>query len=169
MNRPLRHTTKQLRWIVLGGALTWYTDVVRHLRELLQSPSSPAAPETLKTWQWNRLSGLASVGLGAMTVVLFLYLLLLPRFSGRRLNVRLCSRLESRIVDLIQKYAQWRQSEELRVVIPILTVTIFVGWSTLLFTLYASSLQGFLMSLLGASGLYTLSFGLLGLIPSVGV
>ncbi|KAG8785837.1 hypothetical protein FRC16_001872 [Serendipita sp. 398] len=152
MNRPLRHTTKQLRWIVLGGALTWYTDVVRHLRELLQSPSSPAAPETLKTWQWNRLSGLASVGLGAMTVVLFLYLLLLPRFSGRRLN-----------------YAQWRQSEELRVVIPILTVTIFVGWSTLLFTLYASSLQGFLMSLLGASGLYTLSFGLLGLIPSVGV
>lgn len=37
----------------------------------------------------HRLGGLTSVGLGGLTVLLFLYLLLLPKLSGRHLEVRL--------------------------------------------------------------------------------
>lgn len=35
MSRPLKHTTRQLRWVVLGGLATWYLDVPAHVRELL--------------------------------------------------------------------------------------------------------------------------------------
>ncbi|CAG7852837.1 SubName: Full=Uncharacterized protein {ECO:0000313/EMBL:CCA71440.1} [Serendipita indica DSM 11827] len=147
MSRPLKHNSKQLRWIALGGALSYYTDVVALLRNLVRPPSSGDTLEDGEGWTWSRMSAVASVGLGSLTILLFLYLLLLPKLSGRRLE-----------------YSQWRNSEQLRIVIPILTVTIFSGWTFLVFALYASSL-GFLLSFLGASGLYILSFGLLGLIP----
>jgi hypothetical protein len=37
----------------------------------------------------GRLGGYTSVGLGGITILLFLYLLLLPKFNGRSLEVRL--------------------------------------------------------------------------------
>lgn len=38
MSRPLKHTSKQLRWIVLGGVATWWTGAVQHMKELLSLP-----------------------------------------------------------------------------------------------------------------------------------
>ena len=38
MSRPLKHTSKQLRWIILGGAATWWTEAVQHIKGLLLQP-----------------------------------------------------------------------------------------------------------------------------------
>jgi hypothetical protein len=38
MSRPLKHTSKQLRWIVLGGAATWWTGALQHIKGLLLLP-----------------------------------------------------------------------------------------------------------------------------------
>jgi hypothetical protein len=39
---------------------------------------------------WHRMAALASLGLGLTTIVLFLYLLLIPWTRGVQLNVRYC-------------------------------------------------------------------------------
>ncbi|KAG0706812.1 hypothetical protein DFH29DRAFT_900155 [Suillus ampliporus] len=63
-------------------------------------------------------------------------------------------------------YRSWRDSGILSSVIPILTVAILVGWSLLSFTLGRWSSLGYLEGVVGASGLYALTFGLLGLLPA---
>jgi len=38
MSRPLQHTSKQLRWIGLGGVATWWTGAIQHIKGLLLLP-----------------------------------------------------------------------------------------------------------------------------------
>jgi hypothetical protein len=82
------------------------------------------------------------------------------------------------------QYRSWRDSGVLSSVIPILTVAILGGWSLLCFTLGRWSGLGYLRGAVGgelsinqsdyprsqyyvpASGLYALTFGLLGLLPA---
>ncbi|KIM24421.1 hypothetical protein M408DRAFT_331789 [Serendipita vermifera MAFF 305830] len=147
MSRPAKHTIKQLRWIALGGVLTYYTEVVHHLRALIDSRDGLEA-----SWPWSRIGGWASAALGGMTVVLFLYLLLLPKLLGRGVEY---------------SPTQYRNNDRMKVVIPVLTATIFFGWSTLVTSLYLFSPLGFILSVLASSGLYILSFGVIGVLPFV--
>ncbi|EPQ54094.1 hypothetical protein GLOTRDRAFT_106629 [Gloeophyllum trabeum ATCC 11539] len=87
--------------------------------------------------------------MGALTVCLFLYVLLVPWIRG-----------------LPPDYRSWRQSGELSKVIPMLTASIVTGWSSLSFTLARWSGLGFMEGIIGASGVYALAFGLLGLLPA---
>ncbi|PVF95670.1 hypothetical protein CPB86DRAFT_827746 [Serendipita vermifera] len=121
MSRSLRNTTKQYRWLVLGGGLTWYTHVLDHLPKLLERPQDTRVghPQEKSTWPWSRISGWTSVSLGILTILVFLYLLVLPRFTGRR-----------------PQYSQWQSNQHLRVMIPLLTGTIFFGWTSLVLTLF---------------------------------
>ncbi|KAF8575971.1 hypothetical protein K439DRAFT_698298 [Ramaria rubella] len=133
----VEHTRKQLKYIATGGVITWFTRILSQLRTLLYDARGSARVLTL-------LSSL----LGVTTILIFLYLVLLPRVRGANPN-----------------YSNWRDSPELAVVIPILTTSIVLGWSCLAFTLSTWSTLGVLLSLVGTSGLYALCFGLIGLIP----
>jgi len=82
-------------------------------------------------------------------VVLFLYVLLVPWIRGIEPN-----------------YLSWRESGVLSSVIPVLTASIVMGWSLLSVTLARWSSLGYLEGVIGASGLYALVFGLMGLIPA---
>ncbi|KAG2157868.1 uncharacterized protein EDB93DRAFT_1078027 [Suillus bovinus] len=89
------------------------------------------------------------VSFGGLVIILFLYVLLVPWIYG-----------------LEPDYRSWRDSGILSSVIPILTTAILVGWSLLSFTLGRWSNLGYLEGVVGASGLYALTFGLLGLLPA---
>jgi len=136
MSRPLKHTSKQLRWIVLGGAATWWTGAPQHIKGLLLLPGYVS----LVAW--------VGLSLGVATISLFLYLMISPWMRGRRLD-----------------FGRWSESNELKSVIPILTATIVCGWTLLVSSLTYWTSLGLIKSFIGASGLYILSFGLLGLIP----
>jgi len=136
-NVMVGHTRKQLKYILTGGLTTWFTAILSELRTLLQDAKGSA-----------QIFSQISVLLGATTILIFLYLVLLPRVRGADPN-----------------YSNWRDSPELAVIIPILTTSIVAGFSFLSFTLSTWSSLGLLWSLAGTSGLYALSFGLIGLIP----
>ncbi|KAF8507669.1 hypothetical protein JB92DRAFT_2734775 [Gautieria morchelliformis] len=133
----VEHTRKQLKYVATGGMITWFTAVFSQLRELLRDAKGSA-----------RVFTSLSVLLGITTILLFLYLVFLPRVRGVNPN-----------------YSSWRDSPELAVVIPILTTSIVVGWSSLVFTLSTWSSLGTIWSIVGSGGLYALCFGLIGLIP----
>jgi len=131
------HRRKQLKYVVTGGAITWFTAVLSQLHELLKDATGTA-----------RVFTYISVLLGITTILLFLYLVIVPRIRGANPN-----------------YANWRDSPELASIIPVLTGSIVAGWTSLVFTLYTWSTLGPIWSLAGACGLYALCFGLIGLIP----
>jgi len=134
------HVYKQLKFIVSGGIATWATDVIPHVRRLLDQ----------QTWNWQRISTTTAVGLGGFMVLLFFYvLILLPRVRG-----------------INPDYVNWRHSPRMKVVVPLLTLTIVSGWSTLLFSLVTWTDLGVMSSLVGSVGVYLLTFGLMGIIPS---
>jgi len=98
---------------------------------------------------WPRTAAVISLALGLSIVTLFLYVLLVPWIRGIEPN-----------------YRSWRESGVLSSVIPVLTASIVVGWSLLSVTLARWSSLGYLEGAIGASGLYALVFGLMGLIPA---
>jgi len=131
-------TVKQLQYIFAGGAVTYYLGI----------PSQLAVISQLSGWA-SVFSQIAFTS-GGLTLVLFLYLVLvLPRLKGVKPN-----------------YADWRHSSELASIIPLLTGSIFIGWTTLLIVLARWSDLGAFKSIIGAMGVYATAFGLLGLIPS---
>jgi len=97
----------------------------------------------------GRIAAVMSLALGLIIVILFLYVLLVPWIRGIEPN-----------------YLSWRESGVLSSVIPVLTASIVMGWSLLSVTLGRWSSLGYLEGIIGASGLYALVFGLLGLIPA---
>ncbi|KAI0368025.1 hypothetical protein BV20DRAFT_949026 [Pilatotrama ljubarskyi] len=136
-----RHTLKQLKFVLPGGLLTYYFDSHNVLLGLLKGTSGAN--------DWSRSAARLSVLSAAVTVSLFLYVLVLPLLQGEQPN-----------------YRHWRQSGVLSTVIPVMTASIVAGWSLLAFTLGCWSSLGYIEGTLAASGLYALAFGLLGLIPA---
>ncbi|KIJ62806.1 hypothetical protein HYDPIDRAFT_113912 [Hydnomerulius pinastri MD-312] len=134
------HTVRQLKFIVPGAAITYFFKTHRIFLAILTSQSPDG---------WSRTSALSALCLGALVVVLFLYVLLVPWLQGAEPN-----------------YRSWRQSGVLSSVIPALTMAILAGWSLLSITLGKWSSLGYLEGTIGASGLYALVFGLMGLLPA---
>ncbi|KAG1722967.1 uncharacterized protein EDB91DRAFT_1063682 [Suillus paluster] len=134
------HTVRQLKFIIPGAVITYAFNTHRVFLKLLTRQDVEGLA---------RLFALASTGLEALVIILFLYVLLVPWIHG-----------------LEPDYQSWRDSGILSSVIPILTVAILVGWSLLSFTLGRWSSLGYLEGVVGASGIYALTFGLLGLLPA---
>ncbi|KAF8554384.1 hypothetical protein OG21DRAFT_1508931 [Imleria badia] len=137
-----RHTLRQLKFIIPGAAVTFFLNTHRILFSLLSTPN--ASPG-----DWSRTVALLASCLGGLVVVLFLYILLLRWLRG-----------------VEPDYRSWRQSGVLSRVIPTLTAAIVAGWSLLSITLGKWSSLGYLKGTIGASGLYALVFGLMGLLPA---
>ncbi|KAI0775058.1 hypothetical protein BD413DRAFT_292492 [Trametes elegans] len=136
-----RHTLKQLKFVLPGGLLTYYFDSHNVFLRILRGESGVQG--------WSRFAARLFVLSAAVTVSLFLYVLALPLIQGAQPN-----------------YRHWRQSGVLSTVIPIMTASIVVGWSLLVYTFGHWSSLGYVEGVIAASGLYALAFGLLGLIPA---
>ncbi|KZS88136.1 hypothetical protein SISNIDRAFT_460208 [Sistotremastrum niveocremeum HHB9708] len=135
-SRPFAHTVKQLKFVLPGSVTVWLFRPLTHIWLLLDEDG------------WTRLSAGLSLATGVLTLILFVYLMLLPWFRGYQPN-----------------YRQWRDSGELSLVVPVLTGSIVFGYFLLVFTLSQFSELGITKSLVASTGLYILSFGLVGLFP----
>jgi len=133
-----RHTLRQLRFVLPGGALTYWLGTLEELQHVWASASG-----------WARPLVLTSLLSGLLTVVLVIYILLIPVIKGIPPN-----------------YRSWRESGELSSVIPILTASMIIGWSFLSYILGRYSSLGYIEGVIGSSGLYALAFGIMGLIPA---
>ncbi|THV07414.1 hypothetical protein K435DRAFT_643451 [Dendrothele bispora CBS 962.96] len=138
MSSLSQHTLRQLKLIVPGGGLVWYLDALNEFWMALHSETD-----------WGRTLALASLFTGCTTISLFIYVLLTPWIRG-----------------VEPDYRSWRESGILSSVIPMLTTSIVVGWLLLVVSLGQYTSLGYLKSVVGASAIYALTFGLLGLIPA---
>ncbi|KZT72981.1 hypothetical protein DAEQUDRAFT_722072 [Daedalea quercina L-15889] len=139
-----RHTLKQLKFILPGGLITYYLGSHEALWRIVDGEAH--------TTGWGRLAAYASLGSAMLTISLFMYILSIPLIQGQQPN-----------------YRRWRESGVLSSVIPLLTASIVVGWSLLSYTLGCRSNFGVIEGVIASSGLYALTFGLLGLIPAPNV
>ncbi|KAF9223409.1 hypothetical protein BS17DRAFT_705798 [Gyrodon lividus] len=150
------HNLRQLKFILPGIAVTYLFNTHRIFLSLLTSPS----PGDWSRWGvlqiyflqqliGNRPAAFLALCLGALVVLLFLYVLIVPWLQG-----------------IEPDYRSWRQSGVLSCVIPTLTAAIVAGWSLLSITLGKWTNLGYLKGTIGASGLYALVFGLMGLLPA---
>ncbi|KDQ59247.1 hypothetical protein JAAARDRAFT_127764 [Jaapia argillacea MUCL 33604] len=135
-----RHSIKQLQFLVPGLAITYYLETFTHLWTLRTCLIGDV---------YRRSAARTSLVSGALTIGLFLYILLIPWIKGQQPN-----------------YRSWRESGELSKVIPLLTACMVIGWPLLSFTLGHWSSLGYLEGIVGATGMYALIFGVLGLIPA---
>ncbi|EIW84260.1 hypothetical protein CONPUDRAFT_163432 [Coniophora puteana RWD-64-598 SS2] len=133
------HTRRQLRFVFPGAALTYWLDAHHAFLAILSHGEG----------LWERTSAGSALALGALVVGLFLYVLLMPWIRGIEPN-----------------YRSWRESGTLSSVIPVLTGAILSGWSLLALTLGRWSNLGYVKGIVGASGMYALAFGLMGLLPA---
>ncbi|KAH9949912.1 hypothetical protein B0H21DRAFT_687617 [Amylocystis lapponica] len=136
-----RHTLRQLKFILPGGVVTYFLGTHVALWRLVRGQVAVDG--------WARIAALASLVSAIITVSLFIYILSVPLIQGRQPD-----------------YRHWRESGVLSSVIPTLTASIVFGWSLLSYTLGRWSGFGYLEGLIASSGLYALSFGLLGLVPA---
>ncbi|KIY44034.1 hypothetical protein FISHEDRAFT_51754 [Fistulina hepatica ATCC 64428] len=138
-----QNVVRQLRFILPGAAVSYYFSPFHELYKIL-------VPHESGSNGWGRFTALSGVGLGITTLLLFLYVILVPLLRGLELD-----------------YSGWRQDDVLSSAIPILTSTIILGWLLLVVTLGQWSSLGYAQGILSATATYALMFGLLGLIPSV--
>jgi len=130
------HIWKQFKFIFTGLALIWFCDAIPNFANALTAPG------------WTRFTTLIASGLGALTIALLSYLIVvIPRRTGASPD-----------------YTQWQQSPDLSIIIPILTAAIPLCWSFLSWSLSGSSLLGGLQGTGGATGIMILGFGLMGLV-----
>ncbi|KAH7873735.1 uncharacterized protein C8R40DRAFT_354222 [Lentinula edodes] len=94
-------------------------------------------------------TALAALLSGCTTIGLFIFVLLTPWIRGVEPDFRV-----------------WRKSGILSSVIPLLTTSIVLGWLLLVMSLAHFSDSGIFRGVVGASSVYALSFGLLGLLPA---
>jgi len=133
-----QHTIRQLKLVVPGGAITYYLGTFQEFWQIVQGASG----------SWGRTAALAALGHGLTTVALFVYLLMSPWITGVEPN-----------------YRSWKQSDTLSSVIPVLTITIVIGWLLTVLTLGQWSSLGYWKGVIGVCAVYALVFGLLGLLP----
>ncbi|KAG7451153.1 uncharacterized protein BT62DRAFT_883848 [Guyanagaster necrorhizus] len=142
-----QHQIRQLRLVIPGGLITYFigtADLGQAREPLCGEYCSNANSKSL-----CRTAALSSLFLGVTTIVLFFYVMLTPWRKGEEPNFRL-----------------WRKSGLLSTVIPLLTFSIVGGWLLLVVTLGHWSGLGYPKAIVAASGLYMLTFGILGLIPA---
>ncbi|KAH9959607.1 hypothetical protein BC827DRAFT_1212570 [Russula dissimulans] len=135
---PSSHLARQLRYVLPGAAITYWL----HTPSILAQIWADAAPLARPLVGVSALSGL-------LTVALFLYILLIPVIKGIPPN-----------------YRSWRESGELSSVIPVLTISMILGWTALCGVLGRYSGMGYILGIIGGSGLYALAFGIMGLLPA---
>ncbi|KAI6165618.1 hypothetical protein EDD17DRAFT_1472457 [Pisolithus thermaeus] len=143
-----RNTFRQLKFIIPGAVVTYVFDT-HHVVLGLLAHSEPSNLARGVHLLYLILFALLSLALGSCVVGLFLYVLFVPWIQGVELN-----------------YRSWRESPILSSVIPVLTASILAGWSLLSITLGKWSRLGYIEGTIGASGLYALTFGLIGLLPT---
>ncbi|KAF5341870.1 hypothetical protein D9611_001865 [Ephemerocybe angulata] len=132
------HAARQLKYVIPGAVATYYIGTLGELRRTCNGENGSIA----------KTGALGAGVLGLTTVALFLYVILL-RFLGREPD-----------------YRSWRNSSgALSTVIPALTGSIVVGWLLAVATLGQWSSLGYIQSVIGVTGVYALTVGLLGLIP----
>ncbi|WVR05337.1 hypothetical protein IAU60_002351 [Kwoniella sp. DSM 27419] len=157
---------KHGKYVLLGSAACWWSGLPMGVMRVLEMEGG-----------WIRKMMVAGLSLHGVTVFIFLYLVLfLPWLRG-----------------YIPNYPKWQQSARLRFIVPLLTLTILLGWTSLVVSLSQAgkrtmlesavdavkglgnaSLEqmegvrglGVFRSMVGATGLYTLTLGLLGFIPA---
>ncbi|KAJ7650290.1 hypothetical protein FB45DRAFT_887494 [Roridomyces roridus] len=134
------HALRQLQLVVPGGAITHYLRTHEHLAAALANSD----PES-----WGRTAAVASLAFGALTVLLFVYILLTPWIHGVQPDFR-----------------SWRESGQLSSVIPMLTFSIVTGFLGTAVTLGQWTDLGYPRAVVGTSAIYALGFGLLGLLPA---
>ncbi|KAI9637968.1 uncharacterized protein MKK02DRAFT_42349 [Dioszegia hungarica] len=158
---------KHGKYIALGSAGLWYTGLIPHARGILESNMA-------KGWAGRLL--MLAIGLHGTTVAIFLYLVVfLPWLRG-----------------YIPNYPLWQQSARLRIIVPLLTSTILLGWTSFVISLTqagdrsvlgalgdavkavgegdsarlrAESGMGVWRAMAGSTALYVLTLGVLGFIP----
>ncbi|KAK0469797.1 uncharacterized protein EV420DRAFT_67072 [Desarmillaria tabescens] len=133
-----QHQIRQLRLVIPGVLITYFFGTWKEIWEIQQQEQT-----------WGRTAALSSLFLGLTTIGLFLYVMLTPWRKGEEPNFR-----------------SWRESGLLSTVIPLLTSSIVGGWLLLVVTLGEWSGLGYLKAIVAASGVYMLTFGVLGLIPA---
>ncbi|KAL0955008.1 hypothetical protein HGRIS_003932 [Hohenbuehelia grisea] len=135
---PLHHIFRQLKFIIPGATVTYFLGTLHEFWRVTEQAHG-----------WARTTAFTALGLGFTTISLFIYILLLPLLKG-----------------IEPDYRSWRESGVLSKVIPVLTSSIVVGWLLLVEMLGHWTHLGYFKGLIGASCLYALVFGLLGLIPA---
>ncbi|KZV60642.1 hypothetical protein PENSPDRAFT_593837 [Peniophora sp. CONT] len=133
------HLVRQLRFVVPGGAATYVLGTLEKMHD----------PSLTVDCRGHRPLFATSLAAGVTTVLLFLYILLIPVIKGIPPN-----------------YRSWRESGELSSVIPGLTASIIVGWTSLAYVLGRYSSLGYLKGTISSLGLYALGFGIMGLLPA---
>ncbi|KAJ4477227.1 hypothetical protein J3R30DRAFT_191801 [Lentinula aciculospora] len=132
------HTLRQLKLIVPGGVIAYHFGTLHEFWTIIQSGAGLA-----------RSIALATLFSGCMTIALFIFVLLTPWIRGVEPDFRV-----------------WRESGVLSSVIPLLTASIVLGWLLLVISLTHYTNSGIFGGVVGASAVYALSFGLLGLLPA---
>ncbi|KAJ3752839.1 hypothetical protein EV360DRAFT_54509 [Lentinula raphanica] len=132
------HTRRQLKLVVPGGAIAYHFGTLQEFWKIIQSDAGLA-----------RSIALAALASGCTTIALFIFVLLTPWLRGVEPDFRV-----------------WRESGILSSVIPLLTTSIVLGWLLLVVSLAQYSNSGIFRGVVGASAVYALSFGLLGLLPA---
>ncbi|WVW82821.1 hypothetical protein I302_104833 [Kwoniella bestiolae CBS 10118] len=171
LDKPIRtpHSSalvKHGKYVVAGALGCWYVDLMGNVRSILEDEGG-----------WVRkvmILGLTSHG---VTILIFLYLVLfLPWFRGYTPN-----------------YPQWQSSARLQIIVPLLTFTILLGWTSIVVSLSQAGKKsildsavdavkavgnanleqmeggrglGVFKSMAGTTALFTLTLGILGFIPS---
>lgn len=132
------HAARQWKYVIPGALATYYIGVWEEFFRTLDGENGSL----------GRTGALGAAGLGLTTVTLFLYVILL-RIIGREPD-----------------YRSWATSPgALSKVIPTMTGSIAFGWLVAVATLGQYSNLGYIKSVIGVTGVYALTFGILGLIP----
>ncbi|KAK1925091.1 hypothetical protein DB88DRAFT_487892 [Papiliotrema laurentii] len=169
-DKPIRRSANVLikhgKYVLAGAFGCWWTGIADEIVGIYEGPSG-----------WIRSLLVASVAFHACSVMIFLYLVLfLPYIRG-----------------YIPNYPKWQESARLRVIVPLLTASIFLGWSgyvvslsqagkrTVLSALKDAAVDaaksglktastqrpmGLLSAIGGTTALYSLTIGILGFIPT---
>jgi len=133
-----QHALGQLKLLVPGAAMTYYLGTLDEFWDILHGNGGSLAQ-----------SAAFVISLLSLTTIgLFLCVLFLPFLTGEEPD-----------------YRTWRESPALRGLIPVLTISIVVGWLLSVSTLGQWSHLGFVKGSVGVSAFYALTFGVLGLIP----
>ncbi|TEB33363.1 hypothetical protein FA13DRAFT_1730366 [Coprinellus micaceus] len=131
------HAARQLKFVIPGALATYYIGVLEEYWRTLVGINGPLA----------RTGALTAGGLGLTTVALLLYVISLYYTAAE------------------PDFRSWRDSSPLRRVITTMTGSIVLGWLVAVGTLGQWSSLGYVKSVVGVTGVYALTMGLLGLIP----